>query len=90
MEVARFRALEELRVRDTRGGDALLSALKLRTSISAFNPPNRVDLISRTIAQLSQFRGLRRRRRAEEVRDAKRQCSELRSGRDRPSRRSRS
>ena len=49
-EEARFQALEEFRVRDTRGRDTFLSAFHLRTSILAFNPSNRVDLISRTIA----------------------------------------
>ena len=76
-EEARARALEEAGDRCGGGDSALLSALKPRTSIPAFNPSNRVDLISRTIAQLTQFRHIRRRR-DQEVRDTKRQCCELR------------
>jgi len=61
-------------------GDPLLQPPPL----PAFNPANRVDLIARTIAQLTQFRIIRRRRneeireRNEEVRDVKRQNCELR------------
>jgi hypothetical protein len=47
---ARFQALEELQVRNTQSADALLSALKPRTSIPTFNTSNRLDLISQTIA----------------------------------------
>lgn len=47
------------------------------TTMPAFNPSNRVDLIARTIAQLTQFRIIRRRRN-EEVRDSRRVNCELR------------
>lgn len=52
-------------------GDPLPAA-----AFPAFNPSNRVDLISRTIAQLTQFRIIRRRRTAE-VREVERQNCEL-------------
>ena len=55
----------------------MASPLTAGTALTAFNPSNRVDLIARTIALLTQFRIIRRRGN-EELRDARRQNCELR------------
>jgi hypothetical protein len=63
---------------------AVNTAISTTPPLPAFNPANRVDLIARTIVQLTQFRTIRRRRNAEiresneEARDVKQQNCELR------------